>query len=123
MEERLTAFQQFLTDKIIEWEMGNRKQVSDNAFARYLGVSTGSWNQWKNGNRTPDFSNACKLARKLGPEVFDLLGFPRVIAANNPQLEFIVKVWDQLDTDTQNVIHEHVMEEVQKKHKLEPSPT
>ena len=72
MEERenMTPFQMFLVDRYLEYQNQKRRPVSDNEFARYLGVNAGSFNQWINGSRTPDFANAVKLSVKLGPEVF-----------------------------------------------------
>ena len=116
MEERenMTPFQMFLVDKYLDYQNQKRRPVSDNEFARHLGVNAGSFNQWINGSRTPDFANAVKLSAKLGPEVFDHLGYPRVVASRNPQLRFIIEFWDRLDVETQKLIYEHVREEAEK---------
>lgn len=117
MEERdhMTPFQQFLVDAYLDYEGKKRRKVSDNEFARWLGVNTGSFNAWINGSRTPDFANTFRLSEKLGPEVFDLLGFPRVLSSRDQKLRFIAEFWESLDSEMQNLIYDHVREEVAKK--------
>jgi hypothetical protein len=112
--EDMTPFQAFLVDKFLEYQNQKKRPVSDNEFARYLHVNAGSWNQWINGSRSPDFYNALKMSEKLGPEVFDLLGFPRVITSKSAELWHIVEVWDQLDTVTQKNIYDQVKEKIEK---------
>jgi hypothetical protein len=119
MEERenMTPFQMFLVDKFLDFQNQKKRPVSDNEFSRWLGVSAGSFNAWINANRTPDFGNAVKLSARLGPEVFDLLGFPRIVASRSPQLRYIVEFWEELDTEMKDLIYNHVKEEVVKRGK------
>ena len=108
---RIQAFQELLTEAYTEYlAKTGKRRVSDNEFARYLGVSPASFNQWINGNRTPDLENTARLAKKLGPRVFDILGFPTVIEADDPELKFIAQNWQQLPGDVRQQIFDHVVE-------------
>jgi transcriptional regulator with XRE-family HTH domain len=116
-QERLTSFQTLLTEAYFEYvekhTSAYKRKVGDSEFARWLGVSVGSYNQWINGNRTPDYENAIKLASKLGPEVFDILGFKRVAFSYDPQIIFIADKWRLLDDETKKQIIEHIREETE----------
>lgn len=70
-------FSQFLEMKFLEWQQsqGGRKTV--NEFAAYIGVSKSTISTWWNENRSPEGENVQKLAKKLGIEVYDVLGLPR----------------------------------------------
>ena len=109
--EKVTEFQKFLTEAYLEYAADSgKRRVSDNEFAKYLGVAPASFNQWINGNRVPDVYNAAKLARKLGPRVFDILGFPYIVEANDPDLRFIIRNWSHLPGDVRQQIYDHVVE-------------
>ena len=82
MEEqaKLTAFQELLTEAFLEYSEKHtskfKRKVSDTEFAKFLGTSTGSFNQWINATRMPkDFENILKLAQVLGDEVFDIKSY------------------------------------------------
>lgn len=112
-KKTLNEFQKLLTESFFDWaRKQGRRNVSDQQFAKYLGVSAPSLNQWINGYRLPNFENAAKLADKLGPEIFDVLGYPRIVAVSDEELRFIIDHWGKLDEETKAVIHEHVKEEV-----------
>lgn len=111
MDGANSAFLELLTEAYMEYvAKTGKRRVSDNEFSRYLGVSASSFNQWINGNRTPDLANAARLARRLGPRVFDVLGFPQIVDADNPDLQYLIRNWDYLDAETQKQIHDHVVE-------------
>jgi transcriptional regulator with XRE-family HTH domain len=109
--EKLNALQALLTEKYLEYVNQHRRKVGDNEFARYLGVSVGSYNQWINGNRLPSYDNVIKLAAKLGPRVFDVLGYDRVMVIADPEIIFIAERWGLLENDTRKQIIEHIREE------------
>ena len=117
--EKLNSLQELLTEKYLEYVNQRRRKVGDNEYARYLGVSVGSYNQWINGNRLPSYDNVIKLAAKLGPRVFDVLGYERVMVVADPQLIFIAERWRLLDNETREQIKDHVREESERD-KLKP---
>jgi transcriptional regulator with XRE-family HTH domain len=110
-QERLNALQALLTEAYLDYVNVHRRKVGDNEFARWLGVSVGSYNQWINGNRLPSYDNVIRLAAKLGPRVFDVMGYDRVMVVADPQLLFLAERWGFLDHDTRDQIIEHVKEE------------
>jgi len=116
--EKLNQFQALLTEAYLEYVNQRRRKVGDNEFARYLGVSVGSYNQWINGNRAPGFDNCIRLAAglsKIDPEysrrLFDVLGYDRVSIVADPQLIFIAERWRLLDNETREQIIGHIREE------------
>jgi hypothetical protein len=123
MVEKITEFQQLLNDAYLEYiTKTKRRRASDNDFARWLGVSPSNLNQWINGNRTPDLTNAVRLSVKIGPVVFDVLGYPRMIdTIHSPELRFIVDNWHLVDDETKQQIHEHVKEIVDDYGKHKPT--
>lgn len=113
-----SLFQQLLTEAYMEYiENKGTRRVSDNEFARWLGVSPASFNQWINGNRTPDLENAAKLAKRLGPRVFDVLGYEEVQFIEDPELKFVSRNWKHLDSETRLQIYNHVEEVINEQSK------
>lgn len=110
-QEKLNSLQTLLTEAYLDYVNQRRRKVGDNEFARYLGVSVGSYNQWINGNRLPSYDNVIKLAAKLGPRVFDVLGYERVMVVADPQLLFIAERWGLLEHDIREQIIDHIREE------------
>jgi len=111
MDEQLSALQELLTEAYSDYLANTgRRRVSDNEFARWLGVSPASFNHWINGNRTPDFESAMKLSKRLGPRIFDVLGYPEVASSNDPDLQYIVRHWRHIEPDIRREIYEHVVE-------------
>lgn len=102
-----TEFQAFLQEEYEKYaEKTKRWRPSLSEYARYLGVSSASMDHWLIGSRTPDLQNAIKLAERLGPKVYDLLGFPHMAVLNDPKLRFVVESWEVLDDDTKGKIIE-----------------
>jgi hypothetical protein len=112
MVEKITEIQELLNNAYTEYlAKTKRRRASDNDFARWLGVSSSNLNQWINGNRAPGIMNAVRLSGKLGPVVFDVLGFPRMVnTAHDPILRFINDNWHLVDDETKEQIHEHIKE-------------
>ncbi len=67
---------QWLNHQFLLWQLnqGGRQTVGE--FAKYLGVSRDALYKWMNGQRAPDLECVEKLADKLGPEVYGLVGLP-----------------------------------------------
>ena len=103
--ERLQRFQEFMIAEFERFQKGSGKwRQSSNAFAKYLGTSSASTNQWLLGQRMPDLANALRIAKTVGRDrgrqVFEILGYPVLYEINDPKLEYIVEVWELLDADT-----------------------
>jgi DNA-binding transcriptional regulator YiaG len=125
-QEKLNGLQNLLTEAYLAYvTIHKRRKVGDNEFARYLGVNVGSFNQWINGNRSPDYSNVLRMApnlAKLDPEygrrIFDVLGYDRVTVINDPEVQFISFNWRKLSESTRREIIEHIKEETARKEVL-----
>lgn len=120
--ERLSPVQQLLTDLYAAYlaKSGKRK-VSDNVFARWLGVSPSNWNYWINGSRLPELKNALLLAPKieqlLGSEArvqfMSLLGEPNYQQIRDPQLQEIVSHWDEFSREVKEQIRGIIVEDAE----------
>jgi transcriptional regulator with XRE-family HTH domain len=101
-------FRDWLMGKMREWEGKDRKNFS--AFARYLDVNQGSLSQWFSGSYVPGQENVEKIAAKLGPEVYDVLGLPRP----DPAVEEIVEITKELTPEEKeelvSVVHQWLRE-------------
>jgi hypothetical protein len=73
----MITIKDWLNQKFIEWEKMQSHKQSYYAFARYLEVSQSGLGQWMAGSGVPSGDDLLNLARKLGPEVFDVMGLPR----------------------------------------------
>ncbi len=67
----------WLNQKFVEWERAQGHKQSYYAFARYLEVSQSGLGQWMIGNGVPSGDDLLNIAKKLGAEVYDILGLPR----------------------------------------------
>jgi transcriptional regulator with XRE-family HTH domain len=68
----------WLTQRYLDWqkEIGERRSTTE--FAAYLEVPASSLSDWLNGkNRPKSERNIRNIAKKLGPEIYDLLDLPR----------------------------------------------
>lgn len=69
-------FSEWINAKFMEWCGTQRRTISE--FADYLGVKQPSVSKWmKKGGPVPDMSSVLKIASKLGPEVYDVVGINR----------------------------------------------
>lgn len=103
--DETSVFQDYLMGEYTKWsERLHRWRPSLNEFARYLGVSPVSLNHWLLGSRVPDLQNAIRLAERLGPRVYDILGLPHVAVLNDPMLKFVFQSWEVLDNDARRSI-------------------
>lgn len=94
-----------------------RRPPSDNLFARSLGVPVSNFSRWINGITIPTYENAYELSKKVGLEVFDLLGYDRPQSSfDNPMLDYIATHFSDLSEDDQREMYEHTKGEVDKKH-------
>lgn len=108
--EKINQLHALLTDAYLDYVNQHHRKVGYNEFARYLGVNVGSFNQWMNGNRLPSYDNSLRLSMKLGPKVFDILGYEYVFVITDPELIDISKRWSLLDHDVREQIIEQIKE-------------
>lgn len=102
--KRKELLQKFLTREFFKWaqDRGIRRST-DTAWASWLDVPLPSLNQWINGYRLPNYENTIKLSLKLGPEVFDIMGYPRVSAIDE-DMQYLVDIWGKLNGDYKDEI-------------------
>lgn len=99
-------FADWLKAKFIEWEQSQDRRQSYSAFARYLGVRQSSLSQWMNGGYPPGLENVTKIADKLGPEVYDVLGLVRP----DDDLVIVRAVFSQADDGEKDELNRIIME-------------
>ena len=100
-ETKISEFQGFLMDAYADYQQKTKTwRPSLNNFAKWLGVSPASLDNWLNGTRLPDLPNAIKLSKRLGGRVFEILGYPYLTEINDKRLRFIVETWEVLDDAT-----------------------
>ncbi len=88
---------QWLDHQFILWQLNQGGSQTVGEFAKYLGVSRDALYKWMNGQRVPDLECVDKLADKLGPEVYALVGLP----LPNQQLFRIKRSWEDLSEEEQ----------------------
>lgn len=100
MKENITVAE-WLENKFIEWiaKTGQRHTVTD--FAQWLDISRTVVSRYLSGDRLPSKENIDKIAYRLGPEIYDLLGLQRP----DPQLIHIQTNWEFLtDEERQQIV-------------------
>lgn len=70
--EMKTEFSKFLEKYYLNWQMENGR-ASIREFSRWLDINHAMIDQWMNGKGRPGAKSIPKLARKLGPEVYEIL--------------------------------------------------
>jgi len=97
MDNMKSELGQWLDHQFLQWQISQGGSKTIVEFAEHLGVSRDALYKWMNGKRAPDLEYVEKLADKLGPEIYDLIGLPRP----NEQLQRIRHAWDDLSADEQ----------------------
>lgn len=95
-------FSVLLERKYLEWQIEKGERISQAEFARLIGVSRASLTMWMNGTHLPDLESAKKIAKLLGPEIFDALDLPRP----NPYLQKINQIFEKLSPEHQQKLAE-----------------
>lgn len=90
-------FPAWLEQKYLEWQGKRGKRATLAQFADHLGISAPLLSHYLNGLRKPTRENVRKLALRLGPEVYDLLG----IQNPDPKMRFIARNWGRLSSEQQ----------------------
>lgn len=106
LQDILTAEYQKFSERRKQW----RPSLTE--YAKWLGVSSASLDQWLLGTRKPDLANTIKLAQRLGPRVYDVMGYPRMLVLNDPKLRLLADNWEVLGDDARREILQIVEREV-----------
>lgn len=114
---------EFLFKKFLTWQdqEGQRRTVTE--WAKYLDVPQASLSSWMSGVYFPKGSNLGKLAAKLGPEIYDILGMtrPRDYGDLSPKKrELLERLESASDEDVRKVI-EMLKEAVEEQHRQVPN--
>lgn len=101
--ERNIALSKWLEHQYIEWMRTKGKISSQREFAEYLDIDPMNLNNYLNAKRKmPDSNSIKKIAAKLGPEIYDVLGLARPDA----DLKQVTAVWHKLSEETKKRILE-----------------
>jgi len=73
----MATLKDWLNQKFVEWEKNQGHKQSYYAFARYLEVSQSALSQWMMGSSQPDGEDLPVIAKKLGPEIYEIMGLSR----------------------------------------------
>ncbi|MBX3045704.1 MAG: helix-turn-helix transcriptional regulator [Anaerolineales bacterium] len=91
------AFPAWLEQKYLEWQGQRGKRATLAQFAEHLGISAPLLSHYLNGLRKPTAENVGKLAQRLGPEIYEILG----LQDPDPKLRFIARNWGRLTSEQQ----------------------
>jgi transcriptional regulator with XRE-family HTH domain len=95
MKEK-NAFAKWLELQYINWMKDRGEVISQGEFASYLELDPMNLSNYINSKRKmPDPDSIEKIAAKLGPEIYDVLG----LARPDPQLKQLTAVWHLLSQD------------------------
>lgn len=94
---------------------GGRRSQTD--FARWLGISPTNLSKYMNGVQAPDAKNQDRLADKLGPGIYDVLGVPRRVPSGDKKLNKFVSllfdIWPRMTSDERDNLFDALEEKAQ----------
>ncbi|MGI6730456.1 MAG: helix-turn-helix domain-containing protein [Anaerovoracaceae bacterium] len=91
-----SEFASWLELQFINWMRERGEVTTQREFAEYLGLDQVQLSHYINERRKkPDKASLEKIAAKLGPEIYDVLG----LARPDPQLKQLTAVWHLLSQD------------------------
>lgn len=96
-----------------------RERASEKNFADWLGLNNQNYSQYKLGTRRPSVEQADKMATRLGPLVYDLLGMPRRMP-KDPLLHLIADNLPDLTDEDKKEIAEIVRNKLAEKESRRP---
>ena len=97
-----TSFPEWFEKQFLVWQLQQGKRKSIRAFAEYLGHDHAIIVRWMKGGRKPNRAHALDLARYLGLEVYDALGYER------PDETYfkVLTQWDELSEQDREKIQQ-----------------
>jgi hypothetical protein len=107
-------FADWLLRKFVDWQLEKREGANATKFGRWIDpkIPQQYMSRWLNGF-VPNQKNIDRLAKKLGPEVYDILGIERPVT--DPRLKGINQVWYDLPEEIKNRVSETVERTVGRK--------
>jgi hypothetical protein len=102
--ESSPKFSSWLEQQYVQWQQQHGKRTKLIQFAKHLGISAPLLSHYMKGIRKPAGSTVHKLAQRLGPEIYDVLGLQRPDA----QLVFISRNWSMLTEEQKREIVDKV---------------
>jgi transcriptional regulator with XRE-family HTH domain len=97
------TFAEFLNHAYVEYAHKQGRYTSQSEFATYLGISNYNYSQYVNNYRKPTGKNLDRIAAKLGPRTYEILGVPPRMPDDPVFLE-IAKRWFAADDKTQEQV-------------------
>lgn len=71
----MEEFKDFIFDELQRYEKAQGRRINQDDFADYLGVDRPLISNWLSGKtKSPSSTNIQKIADKLGPKIYDVLG-------------------------------------------------
>lgn len=108
---------EFLEAKFLAWEKETGSRQTLTAWAEHLGISKGLLSNYRKAQRLPKVKTVELLARKLGPEIYDILGMQRQYLGDK-LWNVLVQYWPT----TPNEIKHRIAEQVEKYAAKEKKP-
>jgi len=102
----MATLKDWLNQKFVEWEKNQGHKQSYYAFARYLEVSQSALSQWMMGSSQPDGEDLPVIAKKLGPEIYEIMGLSRPGAEKQQQMVSAVHLPPDIRQHLANAINE-----------------
>jgi len=95
----------WLEQQFLDWQSqtGSRQTISD--FADYLSVGRVALTNWMNGKRIPSGDSVKRIAEKLGPQIYRILG---LVPPDDEKLLQLLEYWDELSEKEQEELLEEV---------------
>ena len=91
-----SEFANWLEGQFINWMQERGEVTTQREFAEFLGLDQVQLSHYMNERRKkPDKVSLEKIAARLGPEIYDVLG----LARPDPQLKQLTSVWHLLTSD------------------------
>jgi carbohydrate-binding DOMON domain-containing protein len=101
----MTELQRVLTDAYEEYRRTSTKRhISDNQFARWLGISPVNFNYYINGNRRPSLEQVIIMSRRLGRKIFEVCGYDPVYQTDDPLLLQVIDHWSSASREIKEEI-------------------
>lgn len=94
-----------------------KRPASQAEFALWLGVNPQTYTRLINGHSLPKLDNMIPIADRLGPEVYDICGIPR-LAPSDPKFQRILDEWHGMSSKEQHRLIENLNQIVEERQQL-----
>ncbi len=107
---KMQKFPKWLEAQYLKWQNERGKRATLQDFGSFLGISRVSLSQYLAGKRIPDDKNLARIARRLGTQIYEVLGKDL-----DSQLLFILNSWDKLTSDQKEQLLKITQSHIEKK--------